>query len=244
MAFTSNACQFGSEGIQTVYDRFELFKKTKAFDTAKIPLEKYSFINNDVEKRLAVKINGVYIMEHYKIDGDNKLQTISGQYEVQGGVNLHYMRDENGEFSFDDRSNQNKFKSSIQSIDAELPNDFEENYRQVLVDLNAMRKKMFDYQSGLSKEDLERVQLFKFSPLPKSGPNGDGFSAEYVENDWLGVTVSKFHNSDDVSGLFMCENQDQKYNIIDGKVVADGEPFVPLNRKYVPIPVLHVATPI
>ncbi|KAG4076602.1 hypothetical protein HA402_001889 [Bradysia odoriphaga] len=245
LAFTSNACQFESEAIQPVYDRFVIFKKAKAFDPADatVPLEKYLFINNNGEKRLGIQINGVYIMEFYKSDDDNKLQTISGQYEVRGGVNLIYMRDENGAFSFDDWSNNKRFKSSLRSIDAELPNDFEEDYKQILVDLNAMRKKMFDFQNGLSKEDLERVQLFKFSELPKFGSDGDGFSAEYVENDGgLGVTVSKYHNSDDISGLYLCENQDQKYNIVDGKVVADGEPFTPLNRVYKPKPVLQQAT--
>ncbi|XP_037037814.1 uncharacterized protein LOC119075471 [Bradysia coprophila] len=228
---TSDACQFGSEAIQRVYDRFELFKKAKSFDPANatVPLENYFFINNNGEKRLSVQINGVYIMELYKSDEDNQVQTISGQYEGRGGVNLNYMRDENGAFSFDDWSNHKRFKSSLRSIDAELPNDFEEDYKQILVDLNAMRKKMFDYHNGLIKEDLERVRSFKFSPLPNIGANGDGFFAEYVENAALGVTVSKYHNSDDIFGTFLCENQDQKYKIIDGKVVADGEPFVPFN---------------
>ncbi len=32
-----------------------------------------------------------------------------------------------------------------------------------------MRKKMFDYQNGLSKEDLKRVQLFEFNPFSAGG---------------------------------------------------------------------------
>ncbi|XP_037032756.1 uncharacterized protein LOC119071796 [Bradysia coprophila] len=227
MAFTSNACQFGSEAIQTVYDRFELFRKTKAFDPAdsKIPLEQYQFYNNDGEKRLAVKIDGVYMVEYYTTDDtDNKLQTKNGQYHVKDGVILNYKRDENGEFSFDDWSNQKKFKSSLRSIDAELPSDFEEDYKQVLVDLNAMRKKMFDYQNGLSKEDFERVQLFEFTPFS----SGDGFYAQYIESDGGSLTVSKENGSDNISGRLSCDYKDQKYNIVDGKVVADGEPFVPV----------------
>ncbi|KAG4065606.1 hypothetical protein HA402_012596 [Bradysia odoriphaga] len=375
MAFTSNACQFGSEAIQTVYDRFELFRKTKAFDPAdsKIPLEQYQFYNNDGEKRLAVKINGVYMVEYYRTDTDNKLQTKNGQYHVKDGVILNYKRDENGEFSFDDWSNQKKFKSSLRSIDAELPNDFEEDYKQILVDLNAMRKKMFDYQNGLSKEDFERVQLFEFTPFSNGDgfyaqktkafdpadsqipleqyqfyindggkrlavkingvymveysktdgdnklqtengqyhveggvilnynrdengefsfddwsnhkkfksslrsidaelPNDfeedykqvlvdlnamrkkmfdfqnglskedfervqlfeftpfsprDGFSAQYIEKDGGSLSVSKENGSDNIFGRLSCEHRHQKYNIVDGKVVVDGEPFVP-----------------
>ncbi|XP_037032759.1 uncharacterized protein LOC119071799 isoform X2 [Bradysia coprophila] len=227
MAFTSNACQFGSEAIQEVYDRFELFRKTKAFDptSPKVPLQKYQFYNDNGDKRLAVKINGVYMVETSKIDDDNKTQTVNGQFHVKGGVILNYNRDENGEFSFDDWSNQKKFKSSLRSIDAELPSDFEEDYKQVLVDLNAMRKKMFDFQKGLSQEDLERVQLFEFTPFS----NGDGFAAQYIENNRQSLSVSKENGIDDISGLFSCEHKHQKYNIVDGKVVADGEPFsVPL----------------
>ncbi|XP_037032751.1 uncharacterized protein LOC119071791 [Bradysia coprophila] len=245
MAFTSNACQFGSEAIQTVYDRFELFRTTKAFDPTdpKVPLQQYSFLHSykdDGEMRLAVEISGVYIVEYFIFDGDNKLQTKNGQYKVKGGANLNYKRDENGEFSFDDSLNQKKFKSSIRSIDAELPSDFEEGYKQILVDLNAIRKKMFDFKNSLSKEDLELVESFELTP----SPNGDGFTAKYQEKDGLGVTASKYNGSNDIFGLFMCENNDQKYNIVDGKVVADGEPFVPLNRFYVqlikPIPIKQV----
>lgn len=49
------ACEFGSEAIQAVYDRYELFRKTKAFDPtdSKTPLEEYQFYNDDGVNRLA-----------------------------------------------------------------------------------------------------------------------------------------------------------------------------------------------
>ncbi|KAG4068471.1 hypothetical protein HA402_004812 [Bradysia odoriphaga] len=237
MAFASDECQFGSEAIQTIYDRYELFKKTKAFDPAdsKIPLEQYSFYDNGSDKRLAVKINGAYIMEYYKIDGDNNPQTVVGQYQVRGGISINYKREDNGEFSFDDWTDQKKFKFTLPSIDAELPSNLEKDYKQVLFNFNALRKKMFDYQSGLSAEDLERVELFEFAELPKSNPSDNGFSAKYNEKYGRGITVTKYHNSDAIFGIYLCENKDQKYNIVDGKVIADGEPFVPLDRVYVPM---------
>lgn len=45
----------------------------------------------------------------------------------------------------------------------------EEDYKKVLVGLNAMRQKMFDYQKSLSKEDFERVQLFDHTPFTAGG---------------------------------------------------------------------------
>lgn len=64
------------------------------------------------------------MVEYYKKTGDGaKLETKNGQYHVKDGVILNYKRDEDGEFSFDDWSNQKKFKSSLRTIDAELPND-------------------------------------------------------------------------------------------------------------------------
>ncbi len=55
MANKVNDCQFGNDVIQAVYDRFESFRKTKAFDPAEsnIPLEQYSFSDIDTIKRLA-----------------------------------------------------------------------------------------------------------------------------------------------------------------------------------------------
>ncbi len=51
-----NSCEFGNDAIQSMYDRFELFRKTKAFDPsdATIPLTQYSYYESDGgEKRLA-----------------------------------------------------------------------------------------------------------------------------------------------------------------------------------------------
>ncbi|KAG4078392.1 hypothetical protein HA402_013102 [Bradysia odoriphaga] len=222
MAFASNECQFGSEAIQTVYNRYELFRKTKAFDPddAKVPLGHYSYLDKDGEERLAVEINGVYIMEFYKNDGDNKLLTKNGKYVVKDSVILNYMRDENGEFSFDDESNQKKFKSSLRSIDAAPPSDFEEDYKQVLVDLNAMRKKMFAYKNGLSREDFDRIELFQYTPSSVF----DGFSVKYVEKEGSGFISFKYNGKDDISGEFWCGNESQKYDIVDGNLVANGEP--------------------
>ncbi|XP_037032761.1 uncharacterized protein LOC119071800 [Bradysia coprophila] len=225
LAHFTNACQFGSEAIQEVYDRFEIFRKTKAFDPTdpKVPLKQYQFYNDNGNRRLAFEVNGVYMSEHYTIDGDNKIQTKNGQYRIDDGVILNYKRDENGEFSFDDWSKHKKFQSSLRSIDAELPSDFEEDYKQVMVDLNAMRKKMFDFQKGLSQKDVERVQLFEVSTLS----NG-GFYTQYIDNDGGSLTVYKQNESDSISGRLSCHYMDQKYKIVDGKVVADGEPFVPV----------------
>ncbi|KAJ6642259.1 hypothetical protein Bhyg_07206 [Pseudolycoriella hygida] len=225
MAYTPEACQFGTDAIQAVYDRFELFKQTKAFDPADstIPLEQYSYYDDDGEKRLAVKINGVYMVEYYKTDADNKIQTKNGQYHVTDSVILNYKRNENGEFSFDDWSNGKKFESSLRSIDADLPNDFEADYKKTLVDLNAMRKKMFDYQQGLGKEDFERVRLFEISPFSEGG-----FYAQYIDKEGGSLSVSKDNESGAISGRLSCDHRDQKYNIVDGKVVADGEPFIPV----------------
>lgn len=51
----ASGCQFGNDAIQAVYDRFELFRKTKAFDPndPTVPLEQYSFSDIDITKRLA-----------------------------------------------------------------------------------------------------------------------------------------------------------------------------------------------
>ncbi|KAG4065639.1 hypothetical protein HA402_012629 [Bradysia odoriphaga] len=225
VAHLTNACQFGSEAIQEVYDRFELFK-TKAFDPTDptVPLKQYQFYNDNGVRRLALEVNGVYIAENSETDGDQKIQTKDGQYRVDNGVILNYKRDENGEFSFDDWSKHKEFKSSLRSIDAELPSDFEEDYKQVLVDLNATRKKMFDFQNGLSKEDLERVRLFEFTPFTTR----DGFSAQYIDKDGGNLSVFKQNEGDPISGRLSCEYKHQKFNIVDGKVVADGEPFVPV----------------
>ncbi|XP_037044204.1 uncharacterized protein LOC119080086 [Bradysia coprophila] len=222
MAYGPPDCHYDSAFIQAFYDKYELFKKTKAFDPAdsKIPLEKYQFYVNGGISNLALKINGVSMFEYYTIDGDNKIQTDGGHYRVKGGVSLKYVRDENGKFSFEDESNHKKFSSSLQSIDDELPSDFEQDYKQVLVDLNAMRKKMFDYRNGLSKEDFELVHLFESTP----SPNGDGFSARYVEQDETYIVVSKQNGIDVISGRLACGYKEQKYNIVDGKVVIEGEP--------------------
>ncbi len=64
------------------------------------------------------------MVEYYtKNENDNKIETRNGQYHVMDGVILNYERDDNGEFSFDDWSNQKKFKSTLRSIDAELPDN-------------------------------------------------------------------------------------------------------------------------
>ncbi|KAG4065642.1 hypothetical protein HA402_012632 [Bradysia odoriphaga] len=160
--------------------------------------------------------------ENYKVDGD-KIQTKDGQYRIDDGVILNYKRDENGGFSFDDWSKHKKFKSSLRSIDAELPSDFEEDYKQVMVDLNAMRKKMFDFQKGLSQKDVARVQLFEVYTL-----SDGGFYTQYIDNDGGSLSVYKKDKNDSISGRLSCEYMDQKYNIVDGNVVADGEPFVPV----------------
>lgn len=49
------ACQFGSEVIQEVYDRFELFRKTKAFDptNSTTVLDQYHFYKHDGVNTLA-----------------------------------------------------------------------------------------------------------------------------------------------------------------------------------------------
>ncbi|KAJ6642221.1 hypothetical protein Bhyg_07168 [Pseudolycoriella hygida] len=222
MAYTPEACEFGSDAIQEVYDRFELFKQTKAFDPANstIPLEKYFYNDNNGEKAIALKINGVYMLEYYKTGDDNEILTKSGQYQVRNGITLNYTRNENGEFSFDDRSNGKKFESSLRSIDADLPDDFEADYKNVLIDLNAMRKKMFDYQHGLSKEDFERVIFFEYIPFSEGGSFG-----QYTDKKGGILSISKDNESGAISGRLLCNQKDQKYNIVDGKVVADGEPF-------------------
>lgn len=53
-------------------------------------------------------------------------------------------------------------------------------------------------------------------------------SNRYIENDGGSLTVSKENGKDAISGRFSCNYKDQKYNIVDGKVVVDGEPFIPV----------------
>lgn len=55
MMASVNSCEFGNEAIQGLYDRFELFRKTKAFDPTnhEIPLTQYSYYETDGTKRLA-----------------------------------------------------------------------------------------------------------------------------------------------------------------------------------------------
>lgn len=51
-----HSCQFGNEAIQGIYDRFELFRKTKAFDPTDptVQLTQYSYYESgDGTKRLA-----------------------------------------------------------------------------------------------------------------------------------------------------------------------------------------------
>lgn len=70
-----------------------------------------------------MKINGNYMVEYFKNNDDNKLETRDGQYDVKDGVTLNYKRDSKGEFSFEDWSNGKKFESTLRSIDAELPSN-------------------------------------------------------------------------------------------------------------------------
>jgi len=227
MMVSVNSCQFGNEAIQSVYDRFKLFRDTKAFDPTdpKVPLTQYSYYDTDGTKRLAVKINGDYIVEYYEKNDKNEIDTKNGQYDVKDNVTLNYKRGDNGEFSFEDWSNGKKFESTLRSIDAELPSNFEEEYKKVLGDLNAIRKKMFDYQQGLSKEDYERVQLYD---LHES--SSGGFYAQYIENGGGSLSVSSDikDGKENISGRISCGNKDQKYNVVHGKVEVDGEPFFPV----------------
>jgi len=227
MMASVNTCEFGNDAIQSLYDRFEIFRKTKAFDptNSDIPLTQYSYYETDGTKRLAVKINGDYMVEYYKNNAANEIETKNGQYDVKDSVTLNYKRDENGEFTFEDWSNGKKFGSSLRSIDAELPNNFQEDYKKVLLDLNTMRQKMFDYQKSLSKEDFERVQLFDFSPFSRGG-----FYAQYIENGGGSLSVSSEwkDGKETISGRMSCNYKDQKYKVVDGKVAVDGEPFNPV----------------
>ncbi|KAJ6641581.1 hypothetical protein Bhyg_06521, partial [Pseudolycoriella hygida] len=221
----ANSSKFGNDVIQEVYDRFELFRENKAFDPTdpNVPLEQYLFFDNDT-KRLAVKINGDYMVECFNKNGE-EIVTQDGQYNVQDGVTLNYKRDENGEFEFDDWASGKKFKSTLRRIDADLPDDFEEDYKKVLVGLNAMRKKMFDFQKSLSEEDKTRVKLFEFEKFTEGG-----FYAQYIESDTGNLFISKPNDSNNISGRFSCDGWDQKYNVVDGKVVVDGEPFEVYDR--------------
>lgn len=63
------------------------------------------------------------MVEYYKKNAENEIETKNGQFDVNDGVTLNYKRDENGEFSFEDWSNGKKFGSTLRSIDAELPNN-------------------------------------------------------------------------------------------------------------------------
>lgn len=50
-----HSCRFGNDAIQALYDRFELFRKTKAFDPTDptIQLTQYSYYETAGTKRLA-----------------------------------------------------------------------------------------------------------------------------------------------------------------------------------------------
>lgn len=84
----------------------------------------------------SVRINGVYVVETYETDKDDKVKTKAGQYQDVGRVVLNYKRDKNGEFTFDDWENGKIFESSLRNIDAELPDDCKFNkitgYFQIL----------------------------------------------------------------------------------------------------------------
>lgn len=49
----------------------------------------------------------------------------------------------------------------------------------------------------------------------------------YNENDGGSIGIFKENGKDAISGLISCDSWGQKYDIVDGKVVVDGEPFVP-----------------
>lgn len=63
------------------------------------------------------------MVEYFKHNDENKIETNNGQHAVKGGVTLNYKRDDKNEFTFEDWSNGKKFGSTLRSIDAELPND-------------------------------------------------------------------------------------------------------------------------
>lgn len=63
------------------------------------------------------------MVEYFKNNDENKIETKNGQYDVKDSVTLNYERNDKGEFSFDDWSNGKKFGSTLRSIDAELPNN-------------------------------------------------------------------------------------------------------------------------
>lgn len=63
------------------------------------------------------------MVEYYKTNDKNEIETKNGQYDVKDSVTLNYKRGDNGEYSFEDWSNGKKFESTLRSIDAELPNN-------------------------------------------------------------------------------------------------------------------------
>lgn len=63
------------------------------------------------------------MVEYYRNNAENEIETKNGQYDVKDSVTLNYKRDENGEFTFEDWSNGKKFGSTLRSIDTELPDN-------------------------------------------------------------------------------------------------------------------------